>query len=148
MTAISAAAVILTIAYLHYPATMGFPAARNAPVSSTPRTTRASDDPSPVALACGAFRRAAATAATSLSPGGELSTAAISTLGNALLDAADTLSNATPDPDAHLASDLGLAATASLAIADNFLPAGAAAAYHQATYTLSKVGTDCTALGY
>jgi hypothetical protein len=98
----------------------------------------------PVAVACAAFRKADATAASANA--GPSNIAAVKALGTALIKASLPLTKAHADPG--LAHDLGLAGTVNLAIAVGFMPDGPAASYNLAAKEVNTVGADCKAMGY
>ncbi len=72
----------------------------------------------------------------------------IKAYGEALIRATKPLNGAKPDPDPTLASALGVAGAANLAIAIGYEPDGVAVAYKAATKDVNAVGADCTAMGY
>jgi len=114
--------------------------------SAPPTTSGVPGSAPPVAIACQAFRSATSTASKENPAGTNLKS--IKVYGEALIRASKPLNMAKPDPDPALASDLGLAGAANLAIAVGYEPQGVAAAYKAATKDVNRVGADCTALGY
>ncbi|HUY52670.1 MAG TPA: hypothetical protein VMV92_44380 [Streptosporangiaceae bacterium] len=103
--------------------------------------------PAPAAgVACQRFRAATSAEARSDPAGTDI--ASIKAYGDALIRATRPLNRASPDPDPALASALGLAGAANLAIAVGYAPHGLQKAYQVATSAVTAVGRKCKALGY
>ncbi|MGO9080448.1 MAG: hypothetical protein ACLQDY_15625 [Streptosporangiaceae bacterium] len=121
-------------------------------VASSPKPTASSatsDVPGsalPGTVACQDFRSATSVMSKEDPTGTNLKL--IKAYGKALIRATKPLNVAKPDPDPTLASALGVAGAANLAIAIGYEPDGVAAAYNAATKDVNAVGADCTAMGY